>query len=131
MLFYIKMKIIINIVASIVFIVQFVSFVFNALNLKKPGCTIDSLYNYFVIIAYLCSLFAVIIFAVQYNFKAKYLNNKLLNCIFLIIVMLGTYIHLSQLLLLKDFVLTSCILLLFDIYIIHKILRNLFIKQEC
>lgn len=125
------MKIIINIVTSIVFIVQFVSFVFNALNLKKPECSIDTLYNYFVIIAYLCSLFAVIIFAVQYNFKAKFLNNKLLNIVFLIIIMLGTYIHLSQLLLLKDFVLTSCILLLFDIYIIHKILRNLFIKQEC
>lgn len=121
-----KMKILINIVAFIAFIGQFFSFVFSALNQKKPESVIESLYNNFIFFAFLCSLITVVIFVVQYNFNFKLLKKKIPNCIFLVIAVLSIYIHVMQLLALTDFLLTSCILLLFDYYIMRKILSNLF-----
>lgn len=122
------MKILINIIVFISFGAQFVAFIFSALNLKKPQSTVESLYNDFVFIAYLCSLFAIAIFVILYNFDYKLLKKKTLNILFLMIVLLGIYIHLSQLLLLNDFMLLSCILLLFDFYSIYKIQSCLFSK---
>lgn len=122
------MKILINIIAFISFGAQFVAFIFSALNQKNPQSTAESFYNDFVFIAYLCSLFAIAIFVILYNFDYKLLKKKTLNILFLMIVLLGIYIHLSQLLLLNDFMLLSCILLLFDIYSIYKIQSCLFSK---
>ena len=124
------MKILINTVAFIAFIAQFFSFAFSALNQKKPESVIESLYNNFMFSAFLCSLITVAIFVVQYNFNFKLLKKKIPNCIFLVIVVLGIYIHVMQLLALNDFLLTSCILLLFDYYIMRKILSNLFSNSD-
>ena len=122
------MKILINIIAFISFGAQFVAFIFSALNQKNPQSTAESFYNDFVFIAYLCSLFAIAIFAVLYNFENKLPRKKTLNALFLLIVLLGAYIHVSQLLLLNDFMVLSCVLLLFDIYSIYKIQSCLFSK---
>ena len=119
------MRIFINTIAVFSFIVQFIPFVFSVLNQNKPEHTIDILYNYFLFIAYLCSLLVVVVFVILYNFNTKAINNKWLNSIFLCVVILGTYIHISQLFVLKDFVLTSCILVGFDFYVLYKILGNL------
>lgn len=124
------MKILINIVAFIAFIAQFFFFVFSALNQKKPEGLIESLYNYFVFLALLCSLITIAVFVVQYNFNCQLLRKKIPNCIIFMIAVLGIYIHISQLLSFNDFLIISCVLLLFDSYIIHKVLRNLLSKSN-
>ena len=125
-----KMKILINIVAFIAFIGQFFSFAFSAINQKKPESAIESVYNYYIFFAFLCSLITVVIFVVEYNFNFKLLKKKIPNYIFLVIVAVGIYIPIMQLLALNDFLLTSCILLLFDYYIMRKILSNLFSSSD-
>ena len=125
-----KMKILINTVAFIAFIGQFFSFAFSAINQKKPESAIESVYNYYIFFAFLCSLITVVIFVVEYNFNFKLLKKKIPNYIFLVIVALGIYIAVMQLLALNDFLLTSCILLLFDYYIMRKILSNLFSSSD-
>ena len=124
------MKILINIVAFIAFIGQFFSFAFSALNQKKPESAIESVYNYYIFFAFLCSLITVIIFVVEYNFNFKLLKKKIPNYIFLVIVAVGIYIPIMQLLALNDFLLTSCILVLFDYYIMRKILSILFSSSD-
>lgn len=116
------MKIVINIIAFFVFIVQFFSFAFSALNQKEPECTKELLYSCFMLFAIFCSLITIPIFAILYNCKFKLLKERIPNYIILVIVLLGSYIHISQLLSLHNFIITSCILLLFDIYIIRKVL---------
>ena len=118
------MKIVINTIAVIVLSVQFFSFAFNALNQKKPESTLDFLCNYFNFTALLCSLLSVVIFIALYNFNSKFLKKILLNYIMLIIVLLGIYVHITQVFVLNDFVLTSCVLLLFDYYIMRSILKS-------
>ena len=122
------MKIVINTIAVIVLSVQFFSFAFNALNLKKSESTLESLYNYFNFTALLCSLLSVVIFIAVYNFNSTFLKKRFPNCIMLIIALLGIYVHITQVFVLNDFVLTSCVLLLFDYYIMRNILNNLFFK---
>ena len=122
------MKIVINTIAVIVLSVQFFSFAFNALNQKKSESTLESLYNYFNFTALLCSLLSVVIFIAVYNFNSKFLKKRFPNCIMLIIALLGIYVHITQVFVLNDFVLTSCVLLLFDYYIMRNILNNLFFK---
>ena len=121
-----KMKILINIIVVIVFIAQFCSFVFSALNQKKPENIIESLHNDVYFYAFLCSLMTIAIFAIQYNFKWELLKRRVTNCIFLVIALPGIYIHILELSSLNGFMLMACILLLFDYYIIYKILNYLF-----
>ena len=118
------MKIIVNIIAFIAFIGQFIVFAFSALNQKKPERVLESLYNDFITAASFCSLFVVVIFVIQYNFDFKILKHKMLKSIFLVIVLLGMYIHVRQLLTHKDFIPISCTLLVFDCYCIRKIAMN-------
>ena len=124
------MRIFINIVAIIAFVMQSVSFVLNALIQKKPECTRDSLYSYFVVTAFLCSVLVVVIFVIMYNFDFKFLKNKNLNCFFCLVGLLGAYIHIWQLFMHNDFVLISFVLLLFDIYVFYKIQGNLIRRIE-
>lgn len=119
------MKIIVNTIAFIAFIWQFISFTFSTLNQKKPESVIESLYNDFIIAASFCSLFVVVVFVIQYNFNSKILKKKILNCIFLVIVLLGMYIHIIQLLTQKEFIPISCTLLVFDCYSLIKIVSIL------
>lgn len=120
------MRIFINIIAIIAFVIQSFSFVLNVLIQKKPESTIDSLYSYFVVIASLCSVLVIVLFILLYNFDFKFLKTKILNCFFCIVGFLGTYIHIWQLFIHNDFVLTSFVLLIFDIYIFCKILSSFF-----
>lgn len=124
------MKIFLNTIAFITFIVQCLSFAFNALNLKAPENTREALHNAFYFTAFLCSLMTVGIFMVLYNFNFKYLEKKIPNCILFVITTFGLYIHLLQLFELNDFLIVSCILLIIDCYIMNKILHNLFLEDN-
>lgn len=114
------MRIIINIVAFITFIVQFFSFVLNALTLKKPECFKEELYNYFIISALLCSLMTIVIFFVQYNCNVGIFKNKVIKCLSWLIVLLSAFTCIWQIFVLHDFILTSCVLLILDFYVIRK-----------
>lgn len=118
------MRIVINIIALIVFVAQSVSFVLNALTLRKPECVTDSLYNFIFIIAFLSSLIAIIVFAVLYNLKFLLHKKKVLSYSLITIVILSIYIHIWHVLILKDFIMTSCVSLLFDYYIIHILITR-------
>lgn len=124
-----SMRGIINTVAFIVFVMQSIAFAFGAFSQKKPVSGVDILYNYFVIIAFLCSLLTIVIFVVQYNFKNSILEKKWLISILLFITVLGIYINLLQLFVLTDFIIVSIIMLLFDIYIIRNII-NIYFKHK-
>ena len=128
--FLIKMKIIVNVIASIVFIVQFISFFIIVLNQKAPESTMESLYYYFVLTASLCSICTIAIFGVIYNFNFKTLHKKKTNYIFLVITILGLYIPILQIYLLNDFVLASCVLLILVSYNMLKIMKNLVPKSD-
>jgi amino acid transporter len=121
------MKVIINTIAFITFLMQSIVFSFGALNQKEPKCTEELLYNYFVVLAFLCSLLTIVIFVVQYNLKNRMFEKKWINCILLIITILGIYINLYQLFVLTDFIITSFIMLLFDVYIIRNIINRLWL----
>lgn len=124
------MRLFINTIAFIVFILQFFVFVFSVLNLKKPENAIETLYNYFVFSAFLCSLITIAVFVIQYNCHFKLLKKKVLDSFFLIIVMIGMYVPIAQLWIFNDFILTSCLLLLIDCYVMGIILSNLFSKSN-
>ncbi len=128
--FLIKMKIIVNVIASIVFIVQFISFFIIVLNQKAPESTMESLYYYFVLTASLCSICTIAIFGVIYNFNFKTLHKKKTNYIFFVITILGLYIPILQIYLLNDFVLASCVLLILVSYNMLKIMKNLVPKSD-
>ena len=128
--FLIKMKIIVNVIASIVFIVQFISFFIIVLNQMAPESTMESLYYYFVLTASLCSICTIAIFGVIYNFNFKTLHKKKTNYIFLVITILGLYIPILQIYLLNDFVLASCVLLILVSYNMLKIMKNLVPKSD-
>ncbi len=123
------MRGIINTIAFITFLMQSIVFTFGVLNQKKPTCTEEMLYNYFIITALLCSLLTIVIFIVQYNFKNKILEIKWLNCLLLIITILGIYVNLYQIFERADFIIISFIMLLFDICVIRNII-NLFLNHK-
>ena len=120
-----KMKIIVNTIAFIAFIAQFIPFAFSVLNQKEPECIRDSLYNVFIVIASFCSLFAVVFFVIHYNFDFKILKKTMLNSIILVIVLLGMYIHVIQLMTQTDYIPISCILIAFDCYCLRKVIYAL------
>ena len=123
------MKVIINTIAFITFLMQSIAFTLGVLNQKKPTCTEELLPNYFIFTALLCSLLTIVIFIVQYNFKNKILEIKWLNCLLLIITILGIYVNLYQIFERADFIIISFIMLLFDIYVIRNII-NLFLNHK-
>lgn len=118
------MRVIINTIAFITFLMQSIVFTFGAFNQKKPTCTEELLYNYFIFTALLCSLLTIVIFIVQYNFKNKILEFKWLNCLLLMITILGIYANLYQAFVRADFIIISFIMLMFDIYILRKIISK-------
>lgn len=122
---FVKMKVLINIIAVIALIVQSIFSIFNILIMKHPETFSQSLYNDFVFISSLCSCIIVFIFLLLYNSKNIKLKNKIISIIFLIIATLATYIHINQLFVLNDMILTSVVLLLIDGYVVHAIWKNL------
>lgn len=123
--FFVKMRVLINIISSIALIIQSVFSVFNVLIMKKAETLYETLYNDFIFTSYLCSNIVVLVFLLLYNFKYKCLENRLVNVFFLIIVILAAYIHIYQLFVQNDLILTSCVLLIVDIYVAHGIWKNL------
>ena len=111
------MRHIINILVSIATICQFFASVFNMLNMKKPETIEDSLYNDFVLIGCSCSFIIGLIFILTYNFRCKFLNSKIINLSFLVIVLFAVYVHIYQLFIQNDLMLVSGILLLVDIFV--------------
>lgn len=116
---FIKMRLIINIVAFITFIAQLLSFALNALTFKKPESFKEELYIFFIFYAFLCSLMTIVFFFVQYNCNVEILKKKVVKCLSLVIVLPSVSICMGQIFVLHDFILTSCILLTFNIYIIR------------
>lgn len=119
-----KMRPLINVIATLVFVGQLIPFAFGALNQKAPECVWDSLYSYFVFVAYVCSLLIVPIFMFLYNTDFKFVRKKTLKAIVMVVVLLGAYVHLSQVVVSKDFLFTSCVLLIFDFYVMRMLLKN-------
>lgn len=124
------MKTFINTIAVIAFIIQSLSSVLNVLCMKKPEDDIAVLWDSFAILLYSCSDITVLVFILYYNFDFKILRNKMLNFLVILIVMLAGYIHVWQLIVLRDFIITSCILVLFDICIASKSIQNIIKKQD-
>lgn len=83
------MRIIVNIIAFITLVLQFIYFAFSAGNQIKSESIMDSLHNYSNVAVLMCSVFTVMLFICLYNFNCKFLKNKILNCMFLFIVILG------------------------------------------
>ena len=75
---------------------------------------------YFSIIYYLCSVIVPFIFLLYYNFHFKLFHYKFFNAIILLIVLFAGCVYLYQIAILRDFILTSFILILFSIYIAKK-----------
>lgn len=114
------MRHLINILVSISTIFQFFVSGFDMLNMKKPETLADSLYNDFVLIGCFCSFIIGLIFILTYNFKYKFLDSKIINLLFLVIVLFAFYVHIHQLFVQKDLILVSGILLLADIFVGFK-----------
>ena len=125
--FLVRMKIIVNIIAGIAFIVQFAFSAFSMLTMQKPITINEILYNYMLLVALPCSSIIVLLFLLLYNFNYKFLNNKIINVFFSVIGILALYIHAYQLFVLHDLILISVVLLLIDCYVIIRVIR-LFIK---
>lgn len=125
--FLVRMKIIVNMIAGIAFIVQFAFSAFSMLSMQKPITTNEIFYNNMLLVALPCSSIIVLLFLLLYNFNYKFLNNKIINVFFFVIGILALYIHAYQLFVLHDLILISVVLLLIDCYVIIRVIR-LFIK---
>lgn len=118
------MKIIINIIASIVFVIQFAFSAFSMLSMQKPITFNEMLYNDFLLVALPCSCIIVLIFLLLYNLNCIFLKNRIINVFFLVVGILAIYIHFYQLFVLNDLILISVVLLLIDCIVIHWIIKN-------
>ncbi len=125
--FLVRMKIIVNIIAGIAFIVQFAISAFSMLSMQKPITINEIFYNNMLLVALPCSSIIVLLFLLLYNFNYKFLNNKIINVFFFVIGILALYIHAYQLFVLHDLILISVVLLLIDCFVIIRVIR-LFIK---
>ena len=117
------MKLFINTIVFIAFIMQFIAFFLGVTSLKKAENTLTLILHEFHFVAYICSLLVAIIFFVVYNYRMN--EKKSLNSILLIIALFAIYIYTSQIFVLNDFIATSLILLTTDIYIILKSLKRI------
>ena len=125
--FLVRMKIIVNMIAGIAFIVQFAFSAFSMLSMQKPITINEIFYNNMLLVALPCSSIIVLLFLLLYNFNYKFLNNKIINVFSFVIGILALYIHAYQLFVLHDLILISVVLLLIDCYVIIRVIR-LFIK---
>ena len=119
-----KMRELINIIALFALFVQSISCVLNCLTMPKPTTRGEFWYQYFIFTSYLCSCIVVFVFFLIYNTNNCVVKNRIINILFLILVILATYVHISQLFVLHDFILTSIVLLLIDGYVVYRIWKN-------
>lgn len=121
----VKMKIVVNTIAIIALFIQFAYSAFNMLSMQKPITSNDMLYNYFLLVALPCSDIIVIVFLLLYNFDYIFLKNRIINVLFLIIGILAMYIHVYQLFILNDLILSSIVLLLIDSFVFYRIIKKI------
>ncbi len=120
-----EMRILITTIAGIALVIQAVAAFFDIFTMRKTVTLSETLFNDFVFISSLCSFIVVLIFILIYIFKNRFLENKVANLFFLYIVFYAAYVHLYQIFLQKDFILTSCILLPIDCYVVYKSIKHL------
>lgn len=125
------MKLFINIAAIISFIIQSIFSIFNLLMLKKPESFGQSLYNDFLIISIPCSCLVVVIFLILYNIYKTHRINRMLTLTFGLIAVFASIIHICQLLILKDLIVTSLVLLLIDGFVLHDCWNKLNRISNC
>lgn len=99
------------------------------LTMSKPNDMLGSLSNSLIFIACMCSLATIVIFFLFYNFDVKALKNRGLKIIVGVIVIIGTLVHAYQIFMGGGLIITPYILLIYDFYIIHKIMR-LYIQKH-
>ena len=68
------------------------------------------LWNEFIFVSFICSSISVLIFILLYNFNFKFLKNRILNTLLLVIVLFAGFIHIWQIIELKGIFLNSCVL---------------------
>lgn len=124
-----EIRILITTIAGMALITQAVAAFFDIFTMRKPVTLSESLFNDFVLISSLCSFIVAAIFILIYNFRSRFLKNKIVNLFFLYIVFYAAYVYLYQIILQKDFILTSCILLPIDCYIAYKSIKLLYLQQ--
>lgn len=117
------MKILINTIVAIAFLMQLVAFVFGALICKRVDDGMGTILQFVHFVAYICSLLVVIIFGVIFNYRIKSLNNSFLIYLMLVVALLAAYIHVLQIVYMNDFILVSCILLMVDLYLIFHFFK--------
>ena len=96
----------------------------NILNMQSTENIWIYLWNEFIFVSFICSSISVLIFILLYNFNFKFLKNRILNTLLLVIVLFAGFIHIWQIIELKGIFLNSCVLVLMDIYIVCKIIQN-------
>lgn len=114
------MKILVNTIAGIIFIIQFMSAVFNACIMRKPANFMEKIIDDFIVISCFCSVTIVIVFLLMYNRTCKCIKGKTANIIIMFFVLYAAYVHLAQIFIQHDFIWSSCILLLIDCYVMGK-----------
>lgn len=113
------MKIFINSIAVFALTMQAVYVLLSGLSLKKPEGIMDSIYNYYVLAALVCSLLSLVIFIILYNYSSLPLKKWHL-CILGIIILLGAHVYIFEF---SKETYISCISLTCDLYVIYKILK--------
>lgn len=118
------MRMFINSIAIFAFILRGIFSTLNALNMQSTENIWIYLWNEFIFVSFICSSISVLIFILLYNFNFKFLKNRILNTLLLVIVLFAGFIHIWQIIELKGIFLNSCVLVLMDIYIVCKIIQN-------
>ena len=118
------MRMFINSIALFAFILLAIFSTLNALNMQSTENIWIYLWNEFIFVSFICSSISVLIFILLYNFNFKFLKNRILNTLLLVIVLFAGFIHIWQIIELKGIFLNSCVLVLMDIYIVCKIIQN-------
>lgn len=111
------MRFIINFVVSIATIFQFFVSGFNILTMKQPETLVDSLYNDLVLLGCLCAFMVGFVFILIYNFRYSFLDNRIINFSFFVIVLFASYVHIYQIFVQKDLILISGVLILVDFFV--------------
>lgn len=118
------MRILINSIMAIVFVMQVLSTMLNAFNMQKSDDAWIIVRNCFIFVSFICSDIIVIVFVLLYNFDFEFLKKKTVNCILFLISVIAGCVHIYQIVGLKDFFVISCLLILIDMYVICRIVQN-------
>lgn len=121
----ITIRIYINVTAIFFLIMQFMSFLFSSLTRSSTETASEKIFHEVVFIPLICSWFIVLVFLLLYNSAyIRSIRNKALNIAFLMIAIFAACIHINQLFVTHDFILTSIVLLFIDAYVVYLACRS-------